>query len=206
MTSVSTEPVDTGRERMTFDEYCDWLDPETHAELVRGEVVMHSPVSLPHANASAFLLFLIQGHVSANGLGTVLCDPFQMRLGEDESRAPDIMFVASAHRDRLKNTYLDGPADLVVEIVSPSSVGRDRGEKYYAYEKAGVREYWIVDPERERAEFHVLNVHGIYDQLAVSPEGKLESVVLEGFWLNVSWLWQDPMPSALQCLKEIGAL
>lgn len=58
-------------------------------------------------------------------------------------------FVASEHLDRLKETYLDGPADLVVGIVSPDSVGRDRGEKFYEYAQGGVPEYWLIDPQLE---------------------------------------------------------
>ena len=52
--------------------------------------------------------------------------------------------MASERLDRVHRTYLDGPADLVVEIVSPESAGRDRGEKYYEYEAAGIPEYWLL--------------------------------------------------------------
>lgn len=60
-------------------------------------------------------------------------------------------FVAEEHLDRLQEMHLEGPADLVVEIVSPESRLRDRGEKFAEYELAGVSEYWLLDPELRRA-------------------------------------------------------
>jgi Uma2 family endonuclease len=62
----------------------------------------------------------------------------------------------------LTKQYLDGLADLVIEIISPESTSRDRGEKFYEYEMVGVRGYWLVDPQRELAEFYLLDAQGRY--------------------------------------------
>ena len=78
-----------------------------------------------------------------------------MRLPEAprRGRVPDLLFVTSEHVDRQQPTYLDGPRDLAVEIVSPDSVRRDQGEKFVEYEQAGIPEYWLVDADLEQAEF-----------------------------------------------------
>ncbi|MEZ5301901.1 MAG: Uma2 family endonuclease [Verrucomicrobiales bacterium] len=78
-------------------------------------------------------------------------------------REPDIIFVASENLGRIKNAFLDGPADLAVEVISPESQGRDRGDKFYEYQAGGVREYWIIDPERQVAEFYRLNDRDLFE-------------------------------------------
>lgn len=104
----------------------------------------------------------------------------------------------------LRESFLDGPADLVVEVISPESRGRDRGEKFYEYEQSRVREYWLLDPLRRQAEMYGLGEDGIYRPLPVGEDGLLHSTVLEGLWLRLDWLWQDPLPKLLAVLREWG--
>lgn len=115
--------------------------------------------------------------------------------------------MANKHLDRLKETYLDGPADLVIEIVSPGpdNVERDRGKKFYEYEQGGVSEYWVIDPQVRRAEVYRLR-KGVY-RLAFSGEnGIYRSEALPGFWLRVEWLWQEPLPDVARAIWEIIGL
>ena len=114
--------------------------------------------------------------------------------------------MAREHLHRLGDTYLTGPADLAVEIVSPESVGRDRGEKFYEYERAGISEYWLLDPQIRRAEFYQLGSEGQYHLIAPDKEGVYRSTVLPGFWLRVDWLWQRPLPRMLDVLRELGVV
>ncbi len=115
--------------------------------------------------------------------------PFQVKLA-GSGRGPDLMFVATAHLDRLRETYLDGPADLVVGVVSPESIGRDRGEKFYKYAQAGISEYWLIDPDAEQAEFYVLDERGRYRTIFPDAEGIYRSRTVEGFWLRERWLME----------------
>jgi Uma2 family endonuclease len=102
----------------------------------------------------------------------------------------------------VKKNYLQGPADLAVEIISPDSRARDRGEKFYEYEQGGVREYWLIDPVRKQAEFYALGKNGIYRLMNVGEDGIFRSQVLKGLWLQVSWLWQTPLPPLMSVLKS----
>jgi Uma2 family endonuclease len=191
--------------RMTYDEFLDWLDEDKHAEWVDGEVIMHSPVSARHQSVGRLLLSTVGFFVEDRQLGVVLYDPFQMRTGPGlPSRAPNLLFVANENRPRLRPTYLDGPADLVVEIVSPESRGRDRGEKHFEYERGGVREYWLIDPERTLAEFHQLGEDRRYHLAPLDADGCFHSEALPGLWLRVAWLWQEPLPSVRDVLQEWG--
>ena len=76
--------------------------------------------------------------------------PFLVRLPDPlrRGREPDLIFVRKERLPLLKPTYFDGAPDLVVEVASPESLGRDRGEKFVEYERAGVEEYWLIDPDR----------------------------------------------------------
>jgi len=181
--------------RMSHEEYLDWLDEDKHAEWVNGEIVMHSPVSRGHNRLGKFLIKVLDAFTEENDLGELFYEPFQMRIGPDfPGRAPEIMFVAKANLARVENNVLRGPADLIIEILSPKSRVRDRGEKYYEYERGGVREYWMLDPERRASEFNRLDADGRYQIVAPDADGRLHSEVLPGFWVEGAWLWQDPLP------------
>ncbi len=189
--------------KMTYEEFLSWADEDTLAEWVDGEVIMTSPASNRHQDLVRFLTAVLSIYVESHDLGQVRPAPFQMKL--EHGREPDLLFVARAHLDRLKETYLDGPADLVVEIISPESMARDRGEKFYEYAQGGVPEYWLIDPQTEWAEFYRL-VQGRYRPAFSGREGRYEAQVLPGFWLRVEWLWQEPLPPILDVLRELGVI
>jgi Uma2 family endonuclease len=94
---------------------------------------------------------------------------------------------------------------VVIEIVSPESIGRDRGDKLVEYERAGVKEYWLLDPDRQSAEFYELGADGLY-HMARIDDGVYRSRVISGFWLRVDWLWMTPLPPTLDLLRELGVV
>jgi len=189
--------------KMSYEEFLEWLDEDTRAEWVDGEVIVVSPASTRHQDIADFLTNILRMFVTSRQLGVVLSAPFQMKL--KRGREPDLLFVATEHLSRLKETYLEGPADLVVEIVSPDSVGRDRGDKFYEYEAGGVPEYWLLDPQREWAEFYQLEGER-YRLVFQGREGEYRSRVLPDFWLRVEWLWQEPLPSPIRAVAEIAGV
>nr|MBA3440395.1 Uma2 family endonuclease [Pyrinomonadaceae bacterium] len=76
------------------------------------------------------------------------------------------------------------------------------GDKFVEYERAGVKEYWLLDYERESAEFYELGSDGRYRTAQLDADGVYESKVVPGFRLRVAWLWQSPPPS-LEALREL---
>ena len=188
---------------MSYDEFLDWADEDTLAEWVNGKVVMTSPASLRHQLIAQFLGRVLAGYVEVDRLGIIVSAPFQMKL-EQSGREPDVFFLAEAHRNRLHATYLDGPADLVIEILPPERVGRDRGEKFYEYEQAGIPEYWLIDDATQRAEFYQLDARGRYQLVAPGDDGVYRSKILPGFWLEVAWLWRDPLPPVEQTVLAVA--
>lgn len=190
---------------VSYEEFLAFLDDETWAEWVNEQVVRMSPITDEHQLVGSFLLALLKFYVEHHTLGVVLYAPFQMKTGPDlPGRSPDVLFVAEEHRSRIRRTFLDGPADLVIEIISPESRGRDRGEKFYEHEQGGVVEYWLIDPQRKQAEFHRRGDDGSYKPMPIGPDGVFSSEVLGGLWLKVDWLWQRPLPKLMDVLKEWG--
>ena len=192
---------------MTYEEFLQWVDEDTWAEWVDGKVEIMSPASLRHQHIVDFLAAIIRHFIEEHQLGDVITAPFQMKTAPDlPGREPDILFIARENMHRLKDTHLDGPADLVVEVVSPESRSKDRGTKFYEYEQGGVREYWLIDPLRKQAEFYQLGADGVYHIVPVGEDGIYRSMVLQGFWLRIDWLWQEPPPSITSVIKELGLI
>lgn len=189
--------------RMTYEEFLEWADEDTRAEWVNGEVVFMGQVSKLHQAVGVFLITIINLFVEVYQLGIVFYESFQMKTGDDlPGRLPDIIFVSNENLHRVKDNRLEGPADLAIEIISPESRARDRGEKFYEYEQGGVREYWLLDPLRKRAEFYQLGDDGIYRLVDADSDGVYHSAVLKGLWIKVDWLWQQPLPTTLSVIKE----
>jgi Uma2 family endonuclease len=187
--------------KISYEEFLAQTSDGTWAEWVEGEVV-YMTTSKKHMELVRFLVSLLQHFTEAHEQGEVLFEPFQMKTGPDlPGRAPDVFFVAKENLARIEKHYLNGPADLVIEIISPESRGRDRGDKFYEYEQGGVREYWLLDPLRKQADFYQLGADGLYRLAPVGADGIFRSAVLEGLWLQVDWLWQEPLPPLLSVLK-----
>ena len=192
---------------MSYAEFLDWCDEDTLAEWVDGEVIMTSPASLAHQTLVGFLLKILGTYAEQRELGQVIAAPFQMKTGPDlPGREPDLLFIGRENLGRLESVYLDGPADLAIEVVSRGSRLRDRGEKLAEYETGGVREYWVLDPEEQRADFYVLAADGRYERRRTDEDGIYPSEVIAGFRLREAWLWQQPLPKALSALKELGVV
>jgi Uma2 family endonuclease len=176
--------------------------PEDHIwEFEDGEVIVHSPAPLSHQRLVGFLSFLLRGYVEAHGLGEVFNGPAVLRLRPGAVKEPDLFFV---HRDRLpgsRSDRVEGPADLVVEVVSPPTRRYDLEEKARIYEEGGVREYWVVDPELRVVTIHRLDHPGY--RVGEISQGRIPSTAVPGFWIEAEWLWRDPLPAALECLRQI---
>jgi Uma2 family endonuclease len=203
-TEERAESIPGYRARMTEEEFERWAMAErVRAEWVEGEVILMSPVSYDHTNILEWLMWLLKLYTTKHQLGEVHGPEYMNRL-KGRRRLPDIFFVAKGRERLFTKTYLSGPADLIVEVVSPDSQSRDWRDKYLEYESNGVREYWIVDPLSEAAEFYELT-DGKY--VAIRPKKEvIRSVVLDGFWLQIDWLWQKPLPDLIETAKTIGML
>jgi Uma2 family endonuclease len=168
-------------------------------EFIDGRVIVHSPAGLAHQRLFGFLHHLLRGYVEARRSGEILTGPFTMELALERKFEPDIMYVSQRTAASLDEDRLRGPADLAIEIASPSTRAYDQGEKRDCYRVGGVREYWMVDPANRVI---VIDRPAGREVTRVSVD-RVMSELLPGFWLRAEWLWADPLPAVATCLNEV---
>lgn len=191
---------------MTFEEFLEWGDEEVRAEWVDGKVEMMVRSSVRHQHIARFISDLLTFYLVERPVGEQFLETLLRLPGQEAGRVPDILFLLNEHLDRVQDKHVEGPADLVIEIVSEESQDRDRGAKFSEYEAAGVTEYWLLDPLREIVDFYHLGEDGRYDRLAPDAEGRFHSVVLSGLRVDPVWLWQDPPPALAEALAWMRAM
>jgi Uma2 family endonuclease len=196
----------TGSSRVTFEEYLASTDERHISEWVDGEVIFISPVTEIHQAILFFVAQILGLYVETHNLGRVYTSGYPMKLeGLRRGREPDVLFVENDRLHILERTFINGPVDLAVEIVSEESGTRDRVDKFAEYERAGVREYWLMDPASRTAEFYLLGIDGRYHRVEVDGDGLYHATVVPGFFLRTNWLWQSPLPT-IAALRELGLM
>ncbi len=132
------------------------LPDETRAELIDGELtVMTASPFTPHQRASLQLTLHLAPFLDSGPKGLLLTAPMDVHLPSGDIVEPDLLWVSEQRRGMVKR-YIEGAPDLLVEILSPSSLDRDRHVKKALYARNGVKEYWIVDPEEKSVEVFTL--------------------------------------------------
>jgi len=177
---------------------------EGRTEWVNGEIIEIVGDNIRHYLLVHFIANLLSRYVELNQLGYVFIETIVMKLpSRPNGRMPDVFFLANDHSDWIKATYVDGPADIVIEVVSPDSEIRDRDEKFVEYQAAGIPEYWLIDEPQLQAHFYVLGDDGKYHEAAVGDDGVYTSKVLTGFRVRVEWLWRDKLPTVTEALADL---
>jgi Uma2 family endonuclease len=188
--------------RVDFDQFCLRIREDQKADLIAGVIYMASPENLHANDLGGLLAFLMRGIVEAHASGRVFSSRVAFKLDDENAPEPDIAFVAATRLGILREGYVDGPPDLSLEIVSPESVDRDHTTKQALYARFGVREYWIVDPLQQLVMLLRLGSRRRYR--TIRPRGgRFHSDVLPGWFLDATWLWQDPLPAALPLLQQM---
>lgn len=192
---------------MSEDAFVSWImrQEDVRAEWVNGEVRYMSPVSFNHVGINSLVTGVLRTYCEETDQGVVVGPEFMIRLvgKKKRRRVPDTLFIAKNRLNLIQTNHLDGPPDLIIEIVSPDDPARDYREKYLDYQAAGVREYWIIDPLTRRVEAHFLSNDGKYRPLP-EVDGRIHSKVVKGFFIKPVWLFQPKLPTLLSVLKELG--
>jgi Uma2 family endonuclease len=190
---------------VSWDDYMR-LYAADHAEWIEGNVVRMSPVTRTHSLLSLYLSNLLRAYLSDSGEGELYAEPFVMRLPGISAREPDLQVVLKQHNARIRETYVDGPADLVIEIVSPESDTRDRVEKFSEYERGGVSEYWIIDPLHREALFYGRGQDGLFHRSSLAAGGVYTSVVLPRLQLATAVLWNESLPTPREIQQDVDRM
>ncbi len=162
-------------------------------ELLNGVLVRKSAPHILHQRISKKLFRLLESFVLEKKLGEVFYAPVDVVLSADSAPQPDLMYVSHANAAVLdeEEGVINGAPDLVVEIISPSSVKRDRIEKKALYEKFAIAEYWLVDPNNQSIEIYTLQ-NNRYELLVFADATEsVASKVIAGLEIAASDLFND---------------
>ena len=176
-----TAPLDLKR---TYADYCRTSDDERY-ELLDGELVMSPSPNRAHQTIFLGLGALLHAFVAEHGRGEIYIAPFDVVLSDTNVVQPDLLFIANHRAHIVTEDNVQGPPDLVIEILSPSTAERDRTFKRALYARYGVREYWLVDPDTRTVTVLLLD-DGAFVEVARYGAGQpLTSPTLPGFTANL---------------------
>lgn len=148
------------RPKLTYEDFERFPEDGLRHELLGGaHVVTPAPFSL-HQRVSINLSLALETHVRSHGLGRIYYAPLDVVLSEHDVVEPDLLIISAERLSIVGIRNVQGAPDLVVEILSKGTRGRDLGEKRDLYERSGVREYWAIDPERGIAAVHRREAEG----------------------------------------------
>lgn len=174
------------RDRWTYADYKRLPDDGWRYEVIEGELYMSPAPRTKHQRISARLQFAMTKFAQAQHLGEVLNAPIDVRLGDLANPVqPDILFIRQDRLDIIREEWVEGAPDLIVEILSPGNWLDDRRTKYRVYALAGVREYWIVDPDKRQIEVFALRGSDYEILGRFGPGERAASEILSGFDIGV---------------------
>ena len=167
-------------ERQRRARFYDEITPEMKVEFINGEIIMHSPAANEHIAITGFISNLLVNYANTHDLGEVRIEK-ALCVFQRNDYEPDIVFFGPEKTAKLRPKTLKFPVpDFVCEVLSDSTTKRDRGVKFQDYEAHGVREYWIVNPDRRELEQYVLE-RGRYVLRMKSRTGEVTSAAIKGF-------------------------
>ena len=178
--------------KYTVEDYLNVAESETERyELLEGELVMVPAPNWFHQSIAAALFKRLDDYVEKNDLGVVRFAPLDVELSDHDVAQPDLIFLSHARLDLVQEGRVRGAPDLVVEILSPSTEGRDRTTKRTLYARHGVGEYWLVDPEAETIEVLSLGEEGFTQTRLFERADSLRSPVLVGLEIALDAVFSE---------------
>ena len=174
--------------KLTYDDFVNFPDDGQRHELIDGEhYVTPSPATV-HQRLVGRLHLALGNWLQTHPIGEVFLAPFDVVLSNHDVVEPDLLVVLAEQAGIVTDRHVRGAPAIVVEIGSPGTRRRDEGIKLRLYERVGVREYWIVDPDRRAIAVHVRMDNGAFgDACLLNHAGNaLTSALLPGFSLPLN--------------------
>jgi len=169
--------------KLTYADYLRFPEDGLRHEIIDGEHYVTASPATRHQRISRNLLYLIQNYLERHPIGELFAAPFDALLSDFDIVVPDLIYLSNERSRFLTSKNLQGPPDLVIEILSPSTKSRDRKLKRDLYERVGVREYWVVDPEGDQVEIYRGSDNRFETPFAVRRTGAITTPLLPDFEL-----------------------
>jgi Uma2 family endonuclease len=177
---------------LTAADYYDLPEGGPRFQLIEGELWMSPSPNRQHQKIITNLLRALSNHVCEHDLGEVYAAPFDVEFDEQNVFQPDLSFFSHAREQFLTEQGASGAPDFVIEILSPSNAKFDLHAKRLVYARAGVREYWIVDPVARSVTVHWFE-HGSEVAPAVFTEAtaNITARAVPGFAVTLSMVFEN---------------
>ncbi|MBI2232251.1 MAG: Uma2 family endonuclease [Deltaproteobacteria bacterium] len=174
--------------QFTYEDYLLFPDDGKRHEIIDGDHCVTPAPKTKHQKVSFNLTIAIGSFVKQRGLGLVLAAPFDVILSDEDVVQPDLLFVSTARAGIVTEDNIRGAPDLVVEIISETTRKKDEVTKRKLYERFGVQEYWVVDPELETAKIFRRTQRGYGRAVELSKEANdtLTTELFAGFELALT--------------------
>lgn len=177
----------------TYEDYKLLPEDGSRWEVLDGDLV-REPAPRPfHQIVGDNLFHLMYAHVRSHGLGIVISSPLDVVLSEENVVQPEFVFIPTDRFNIVTEDNVSGAPALAVEVLSPSTRHRDRVVKRKIYERFGVREYWIVDPERKTIEVLALADEGYAVCGTFTEKDVLRSPLFPGLSIEVRQFFHNPL-------------
>jgi Uma2 family endonuclease len=175
--------------------YADYLrlpDDGRRYEIIEGVLYVANAPGYDHQFTVGETAFFFRLFVREHRNGVVLEAPFEVHLSETTRPVqPDVLFIRAERQPAPGAQFFEGAPDLIVEVLSPSSIRLDRIIKFDAYEQAGVAEYWLADPKTRSVEVYTLSNNEFALLGQYTGDEVIESRVLAGLQIVTSTLFQS---------------
>ena len=180
--------------KLTYDDYVHFPDDGLRHELIDGEHYVTPTPIRKHQAIATNLIGMVWNFLREHPVGRVFTAPFEVILSNFDVVEPDLLFLTNQRLGEITTSpWVKGAPSLVVEIGSPGTRKRDATIKRRLYERVGVDEYWIVDPELDTIAVY-RHVEGRYQrtaQLSLEAGDVLTTVLLPGLKLPLSTIFED---------------
>lgn len=186
----------------TFEEYLNLHEDNLYSEWINGKVLIMAAASVAHQRIGSFLEVVMNIYCAKHGIGEVFRSPIAVKINIFAGREPDVFFIKKENKHIIKPTFINGAPDLAIEIISPESIERDTVDKFAEYQYAGVKEFWLIDPDNYVCKFYEHNGDK-FELIETLKKGVFHSKVVEGFHFRVEHLWNMESP-IIEALKELN--
>ena len=176
--------------RLTYEDYLLLPEDGKRYEVIEGDLYMTPALLTRHQIIVGRLHHHLMSYFEKQAFGTALMAPCDVLLSETDVLQPDLIVVLPGGLATITEKHIQGPPDVVVEILSPSTAKRDRELKRKRYEYFGVREYWLVDPSTSCFEILRLQNGQFLNQVSVISPDQCSTDLLPGFIIDLSWVFQ----------------
>lgn len=175
---------------LTYDDLLAMPDDLNHYEIINGVLLVSPAPNRAHQLTSIRLFRVLDAFTERHGLGDIYYAPVDVRLTPFSVVEPDLLFIRTKRLAiYTEKGVVEGPPDLVVEIVSPSSTRIDAIDKAALYASAGVPEYWLTNPETKTFRLLILGSDGTYHD-AEAADGRFQSTVIPGLVIDPEELFR----------------